>query len=195
MPKLLCHMGRCTPLLVTHPPQLKKDTGKEKGQTIFLLNTSACMSQLPRLLLLALLAPARGMLVLEKVKVLMDDIKVCASRFSSPSGDTLRARRRPQPQTKPVQRGPPRAPRRQAWTSRPPRPAALPPSPPDSLPRTLPEVKGGVPARLSHRTRVHTSERSAASPQASREWISKIHPVWSFMTAEEATPSSPLLSP
>lgn len=54
------------------------------------------MSQLPRLLLLALLAPARGMLVLEKVKVLMDDIK------------------------------------------------------------------------------------------ASREWISKIHPVWSFMTAEEA---------
>lgn len=81
MPKLLCHMGRCTPLLVTHPPQLKKDTGKEKGQTIFLLNTSACMSQLPRLLLLALLAPARGMLVLEKVKVLMDDIKVCASRW------------------------------------------------------------------------------------------------------------------
>ena len=39
------------------------------------------MSQLPRLLLLALLAPARGMLVLEKVKVLMDDIKVCASRW------------------------------------------------------------------------------------------------------------------
>ena len=39
------------------------------------------MSQLSRLLLLALLAPARGMLVLEKVKVLMDDIKVCASRW------------------------------------------------------------------------------------------------------------------
>lgn len=70
---------------------LKSQKAKEKGtgstwstcgQRFFLLNTSACaMSQLSRLLLLALLAPARGMLVLEKVKVLMDDIKVCASRW------------------------------------------------------------------------------------------------------------------
>ncbi|EOD20512.1 hypothetical protein EMIHUDRAFT_208402 [Emiliania huxleyi CCMP1516] len=51
------------------------------------------MSQLPRLLLLALLAPARGMLVLEKVKVLMDDIKakfqVESLDFTGPNIDVV----------------------------------------------------------------------------------------------------------